>query len=220
LTKAAIFDVDGTLVTFKFDVKGTRRAIIAEAMKRGFDTLELGLTTPTQRILESARAQVPARRSSLEFEALKASVYGILDDFEVESSRAASLFPGTLEVLGRLTAKGLTLAVLTNSGRRATDEMFRREGLDGYFAYVLTRDEVEAMKPRPEGLLKAVRLLGLPAGDVCYVGDSPYDIEAARLAGVKSVSVATGNYGAQQLRVEGADEVLDSMAALPDLLAL
>jgi phosphoglycolate phosphatase len=219
LTKAAIFDVDGTLVTFKFDVRGTRGAILAEMARRGYDTSDLGLTAPTQKILESLRAQVSPGDPE-EFERLKASVYGILDEFEVESSRQASLFPGTLGVLAKLRTKGVILAVLTNSGRRATDEVIRREGLGGYFAFVLTRDDVGAMKPRPDGLLRAVSLLGLPPGDVCYVGDSPFDIEAARLAGVKAVSVATGNYGPDKLRAEGASLVLESMAGLPEVFGL
>ncbi|MFI5404705.1 MAG: HAD family hydrolase, partial [Candidatus Gagatemarchaeaceae archaeon] len=86
------------------------------------------------------------------------------------------------------------------------------------FEFVLTRDDVDAMKPSPEGLQKAVSLLGIPARDVYYVGDSLYDVSAGKRAGVKVVAVATGNFSEAALKDEGADYVISSISALAGVL--
>ena len=217
---AAIFDIDGTLVTFKFDVQGTRKVLLQELSVRGFDTRGLGLTSPTQQILDSARAQVSSGAVVADFEALRKKVYSILDRFELESVPSTSVFPGTREALEYLMSKKVRLAVVTNSGKKAASDALRRAGLLACFEFVLTRDDTDAMKPRPEGLMKAVSKLGLPSDAVYYVGDSPYDIEAAKAAGLKVVSVATGNYSVERLRNEGADYVIPSISELPRLLSV
>lgn len=215
----AIFDIDGTLVTFRFDVQGTRKALLDELTARGFETVGLGLATPTQQIIDAARSQAPSGKPE-EFEQLRNRIYDILDGFELESVTSALVFPGTRESLDFLKAKGVRLAVLTNSGRKAAIEALRRASLLDCFEFVLTRDETEAMKPRPEGLKQATSMLGLPADSVYYVGDSPYDISAAKKAGIKVVSVATGNYTVERLREEGADHVISSISELHNIFGL
>jgi HAD superfamily hydrolase (TIGR01509 family) len=215
----AIFDLDGTLVTFRFDVKGTRKALLDEMIARGFETKGMGLATPTQQIIDSARFQTQGGNPEA-FEEFRLRVYAILDGFELESVASASVFPGTRESLVSLREKGVRLAVLTNSGRRPALETLTRAGLLDCFEFVLTRDDTETMKPRPEGLLKATSMLGLPPDSVYYVGDSPYDIAAARSAGIKVVSVATGNYSVEHLREEGADHVISSISELHVIFGL
>jgi len=215
----AIFDLDGTLVTFRFDVEGTRKALLDELTARGFETAGLGLSTPTQQIIDAARSQAVTGKPEA-FEEFRVRVYAILDGFELDSVASANVLPGTRESLDFLKAKGVRLAVLTNSGRKPAIETLKRAGLLDRFEFVLTRDDTETMKPRPEGLLKATMMLGLPADLVYYVGDSPYDIAAAKSAGIKVVSVATGNYSVDRLREEGADHVISSITELHDVFGL
>ena len=216
---AVIFDLDGTLVTFHFDMKEWRRILLGELERRGFATAGLDLTTPTQSILDAAKSQ-SARRSEADFEVLKTHAYSVLDDLELRAAGSASPYPKAAETLASLKARGLRLGVLTNSGRKAASESLGKAGLIGFFEFVLTRDDIDTMKPRPDGLLKALSLLKLRGEEVAYVGDAPLDIVAARLAGVRMISVATGNYTAERLRSEGADSVVSSLAELPDLLSV
>lgn len=216
---AAIFDLDGTLVSFQFDIRGTRKALLDELRASSFDTTGLDLTTPTQQILDAAKSQATPDREG-DYESLRKRVYSILDRFELGSVASASAFPGVREALQSLKSKGVRIAVLTNSGRKAATRSLQRAGLLECFELVLTRDDTDTMKPRPEGLTKAVSVLAVPKGDAYYVGDSPYDIAAAKKAGLKVVSVATGNYSAERLRSEGADYVIASMAELPGVLGV
>lgn len=220
MTLGVLFDVDGTLVTFKFDVQGSRKALFAELSKSGFDVSGLSLTSPTQSLIDAARGQLAAGTVRADFESVKRRLFSILDDFELESGKSVSAFPGAREVLASLKARSARLGVLTNSGRRAASRVLERSSLSAYFDFVLTRDDVDAMKPRPEGLSLAVSLFALPKERVFYVGDSPYDIMAAKAAGLRVVSVATGTHTVEKLRSEGADEVVGSLADLPHVLPL
>ena len=219
MPSAAVFDVDGTLVTFKFDVQGTRAALLREMQESGFDPSGLGLTTPTQTIIDTAGTQAAGNRLE-DFLRFRKRAYAILDSFEVDSAITTSAFPGTLTELEYLRSKGVRLAVLTNSGRSAATEVLSRANLDDCFEFVLTRDETQTMKPRPDGLKKAVELLKLPASSVYYVGDSPYDIEAAKGAGVKAISVATGNFSKDKLQERGPDFVISSILELRNVLGV
>jgi HAD superfamily hydrolase (TIGR01549 family) len=215
----AIFDIDGTLVTFRFDVRGTRGALLEELARRGFDTSGLDLSTPTQRILDSARVQTPPGEER-RFEDLRRACFSILDAFEMESAASTSPFPGVGPVLDYLRSKKVRMAVLSNSGRKAASEALRRADLLGYFEFVLTRDDTVVMKPSPEGVAMAAERFALPKSSIYYVGDSPFDIVAGKLAGVNVVSVATGNYSAERLRSDGADQVIASIKELPRVLGI
>jgi len=61
-----------------------------------------------------------------------------------------------------------------------------------------------------------VGLLSLPKEEVCYVGDGLYDVMAATRAGLKVISVATGNYTVESLKSQGASVVVRSLSELPD----
>lgn len=215
---AALFDVDGTLVTFKFDVQGTRKALIDELRKEGLDTSGLSLSSPTQEIVDSARRQTEGGKASVDFASLKAKLFSTLDRFEGESSREATVFPGTRETLLYLRSKSVRLAVLTNSGRKAAHEVLGRAKVSDCFDFVLTREDVETMKPYPEGIQRAIELFALPKQDIFYVGDGVFDIMAAKKAGLKVIGVATGLYTETRLRGEGADYVISSLKQLPGIL--
>lgn len=215
-----IFDIDGTLVTFKFDVLGTRSALLTELGRMGFSTEGLAMTSPTQRIVDAVRDQIQRGEVRADFPSTRDRLYSILDRFEEESSRTAVLFPGTIETLRTLRERSVRLGILTNSGRRAAMPLIARCSLGQFFQFVLCRDDVDAMKPSPDGIHKALAVMGLPRDAVSYVGDSPYDIMAAKRANLRVISVATGNYDAQRLKSEGADLVIGSLSELPDLLPL
>ena len=214
-----IFDIDGTLVTFRFDVRGTRKALIEELGRRGFNTSTLDLTSPTQKILDAARGQSESGRGP-GYGELRRSVFAILDRLELEGADSTSLLPGVRPALDSLRSRGVRLGVLTNSGRKAAHAALGRAGLLDCFEFILTRDDTEIMKPRPEGLEMAAARFGLPKGSVFYVGDSAFDIHAAKGAGIKVISVATGNYTSDSLRAEGADYTISSLSELGAVLGV
>ncbi len=194
--------------------------MIQELSKRGFDTAGLDMTTPIQAMIDSAREQVESGKVRAKFDEVRARLYSILDASEMESSPSTSVFPGTRETLDYLRSRSVRLGVLTNSGRRAAAEILRSAGLQDCFEFVLCREDVTMMKPRPDGLVKAISMLGMPKDRIFYVGDSRYDIIAAKHAGLRVVAVPTGNSDEAKLREEGADYVISSISELPGLLGV
>ena len=209
----AIFDLDGTLVAFKLDLRGARKEVIEELARRGYDTSALDASSYTQMILDAAKAQTP-KGEERRFEEARRAAFDILDRFETAGVVGAQPLPGIRGALDHLRLSGVRMAVLTNSGRKAASAELENAGIGAYFEFVLTRDETVVMKPAPTGVAMAAARLGLGKDSTYYVGDSPYDVRAAKAAGVKAIAVATGNYPVDRLRGEGADYAAVSVAQL------
>src|SRR5712691_13044824 len=218
MIRAVIFDVDGTLVTFTFDIVGTRSAIIRELLRRGYSTSNLNTTTLTQIMLDSAKEQVDSGRVKDDYQSLRSRIFSMLDGFELDSAREAKPLHGALKTLQALRLSSMRLGALTNSGRAGATRVLQKSGLMKVFELILTRDDVPAMKPRPDGILRALDVLNLSKDELLYVGDSVYDIQAADAAGVRVASVATGNYSRERLGAEGPDLIMSSISELPALL--
>jgi len=219
LVRGLIFDVDGTLVSLKVDIEKLRSTTARELVRMGFDTSFMdGGNLHTQEIIDRARQQVESGRVKADFSAFRRALNGALDAIEMEWNALAEPIPGTSEVLARLRDSNVRLATLTNSGRRPSDWLLTRYDLLRYFDFTLTRDDVPALKPSPDGLRKAVELMGLPVDEVVYVGDSVIDVRAARAAGVRVTSVTTGRYSPERLRTEGSQSVIGSLSELLDLV--
>jgi pyrophosphatase PpaX len=86
----------------------------------------------------------------------------------------------------------------------------------------VTMEDTEEHKPRPEPLLKGLELLGdIPSEEAAYVGDSPFDVAAARAAGVTTVAVSWGAFTEEALREAGPDQLVpDVDSAVAVLLRL
>ena len=114
------------------------------------------------------------------------------------------LLPGAAETLAAVRAVGARAVVIT-----AKAELPARLSLE---SVGLTPDEIIADAHGPE---KAMVLKEL--GAAVYVGDTPADMAAAAMAGAHAVGVATGSFGAAELRAAGAADVLASLAEFPAL---
>ena len=95
------------------------------------------------------------------------------------------LFPGAYELLSTLKEKNIPVAVYTNKHRFATDEAFKIFGIDKLGVYSKCGDEVEYLKPQPDGIFDCMKHFGiLDKKDVIYIGDTVFDYNTARNAGV------------------------------------
>lgn len=95
------------------------------------------------------------------------------------------LFPGALELLATFKKKGIDVAIYTNKHRYATDEAFRIFGIDKLNIYSLCGDEVTDLKPKPQGIFECMKHFGVEdKKDVIYIGDTIYDYNTAKNAGV------------------------------------
>jgi phosphoglycolate phosphatase len=220
LVRGFIFDFDGTLVSLKIDPPKMKAAMIAELTSQGFNTNLLDTSLPTQVIIDYARGQVEAGSVATDFGQVRSRLYAVLDALELEWNATSSPIDGATEVLERLRRSHIGLAVVTNSGRASAQPLLDKYALSGLFDCIVTRDDVNTMKPDPEGILKAMGAMGLTKVDTVFVGDSAIDIRAARAAGIRMAAVTTGYHSADRLRTEGADYIIGSLGELDRIVLL
>lgn len=130
----------------------------------------------------------------------------------------AVLFPGAVELLTELNAAGVKCAVLTNKHGPSARRVCSHLGLDPLIAGVFGATDTPWLKPEPEFAAYALEKLGAEAATTALVGDSPWDVEAAKRAGFGGdFMVTTGTHTAEELRAHGAEHVA---AGLIDLRAV
>lgn len=114
-------------------------------------------------------------------------------------------FPKARELLLRMKAGGLRLAVASASKEEELERMMERVGIDGLVEASTSAGDVEVPKPEPDVVQAALEKLRLSPQEVLMLGDTPYDIEAAAKAGVEVVALRSGGWSAADL--EGARAV-------------
>lgn len=113
-------------------------------------------------------------------------------------------FPGMSELLGELHAAGVKMAIASSKRGEPLRRQAARFAWEPYFDPIITPDEVgDATKPHPESLLLALRAHGLAPEQALMVGDTPFDLEMARRAGVPGLGVSHGYYATAELEAWG-----------------
>jgi pyrophosphatase PpaX len=116
---------------------------------------------------------------------------------------------GMDDVLVRLKDEGRRLGIVSAKRKRTVELAFASVAIGHLFDVVVGGDEAERQKPEPDLLLLALDRLGAAPATAVYVGDSPFDMQAARSAGMHAVGVTWGGIHGREA-LAGADVVVDS----------
>jgi HAD superfamily hydrolase (TIGR01509 family) len=218
--KAVLFDLDGTLIEFKFDVKNSRAAVIDWLSNAGFKVEGLSGHTRTQDIILWVKRECEngSGKNLPDFDSVHSKISAILDEFEFKAFTIARPHPGSLHLLKELKSDQILSALVTNSGRKPVQGLLNEFGLLPYLTKVITRDEVENLKPDPEGILKAIKLLSISKRDAIYVGDSILDILASKAAGIPCIALAQGLYKAEELAEKKPDFLIKRIEQVRDVI--
>jgi pyrophosphatase PpaX len=126
---------------------------------------------------------------------------------------------GIEDVLVRLKEEGRRLGIVTAKRRQTVELAFARLPIEHLFEIVVGGDETERHKPDPAPLLLALDRLGAEPHEAAYVGDAPFDIKAAKAAGLYSVGVTWGGIHARErLEAEEPDVIVDTAEDLYGVL--
>lgn len=186
-----IFDWDGTLVdSISRIVESMRVAAVNSGLPSRSDEaikgiIGLGLPEAIQALYPEVEEGEPLERFRRDYGEHYLSL-------EVQPS---PLFPGVAEAMAEFRHAGYQLAVATGKNRRGLDRVLAGQGWTDFFDITRAADE-SASKPDPRMLHEILRHCRVDARDALMVGDSPFDLEMARRAGMDSVAVG---YGAQSL---------------------
>ncbi|QLC74528.1 HAD-IA family hydrolase [Pseudomonas sp. LPB0260] len=188
-----VFDWDGTLV----DSIGR----IVEAMHRAADACELRRCSDVQvkgiiglGLPEAIRSLYPELDEPVRVERFR-RCYS--EQYLLLESEPSALFPGVAEALEAFRVAGYRLAVATGKGRNGLQRVLAQRGWLNYFDATRCADE-SASKPEPLMLEQILAYCEVSPERALMVGDSAFDLQMARRAGVDSVAVG---YGAQPLSV-------------------
>ncbi|MEJ2515250.1 MAG: HAD-IA family hydrolase [Gammaproteobacteria bacterium] len=190
-----VFDWDGTLMDSTAQIVEAARRAIAELglppreEAQVKEIIGLGLKESWHRLF-------PELAGEDHFGAFVESYRGHFFSSELHVARPFERVDAMLEGLRR---GGYGLAVATGKSRRGLDRDFERTGLGRLFCGSRTADETRS-KPEPDMLLELLEATGVPASRAVMVGDTEWDLEMARRAGVASVGVGWGAHSMERLR--------------------
>ncbi len=205
-----LFDLDGTLIDSGAMILASFRHATRTVLAREIPDEELAAAVGGSTIHEQMRAFDPDRVDDL-VEAYREHNTPLHEELEA--------FEGVDLVLDQLRAEGRKLGIVTAKRRRTVELAFRVLDLARWFDAVVTAEDTARHKPDPEPLLLALDRLGSTAAEAAFVGDSPFDVGAAKAAGVFSVAVSWGGiHPEEMLRAAGADVVVHSPEELLDVL--
>ncbi len=120
---------------------------------------------------------------------------------------------GMDDVLVRLKDEGRQLGIVSAKRRITVEMAFAATAVGHLFDVVVGGDEAPNQKPAPDTLLVALERLGADAADAVYVGDSPFDMAAAKAAGMYAIGVTWGGIHGRDALAAG-DEVVDTAQEL------
>lgn len=206
--RAVLFDVDGTLVD-TID-------LIIETFHEVFHRLGIP-DRPDGEILSWIGKPLYLQVKELHEERAE-EIYQLYKElYERNRPRLAREIPGIREALEGLLDRGYRLGVVTSKKSSSTMRELKDFSLADLFQVVVTADDTENHKPHPEPLLRALEDLGVDNEEATYVGDSPYDIESARGAGVLAGAVRWSRFPARLLEKVGLDYWVESPSHLLEL---
>lgn len=209
--KLVLFDVDGTLIDSQHAIVAAMEAAADEAdlpMPNRADTLSivgLSLAEGVKRLFGTYGDDDRARMVQAYKNAYTAGR---------QSDGTPPFFEGARAAMEALHARDeVLLGTATGMSRRGMRRIIDSHGLEGLFATTQTADD-QPSKPDPAMVKAALSDTGVKPGDAVFVGDTTYDIQAGRAAGVFTIGVGWGYHAARDLERAGADAVIDSFSDL------
>jgi HAD superfamily hydrolase (TIGR01509 family) len=127
---------------------------------------------------------------------------------------------GARQLVERLRREGFRIIIATSAKEEELEAMLRQVGLDDLIPQRTSSDDAEESKPDPDIVQAALRKAKLSPEAAIMLGDTPYDIEAAKRAGVETVAVLTGGWDSEALKdavaiYEDPDDILRHFTASP-----
>jgi pyrophosphatase PpaX len=201
-----LFDLDGTVIDSGAIILASMRHATREVLGRDVPDAELMAAVGGPGLEAQMRALAPDRVDEL-VRVYRAHNEPLHDEL--------ACCPGMDDVLVRLREEGRRLGIVTAKHHFTVDLAFANVPIGHLFDVVVGGDDTERHKPDPQPLEFALVRLGAQPDETAYVGDSPFDIRAAKAAGIHAIAVTWGRiHDREKLEAEEPDAVVDSAEEL------
>ena len=218
MKRCVIFDLDGTLCDTSADLIAACNAALAELGRP--ERLDPAAAEDRATALHGGRAmlRLALGRTGSDDAALIDRGYGpLLDAYDARICEATRFYPGALEAVERLRARGDAVGICTNKPEALAEKLMAALGARDRFDSLVGADTLAVRKPHPEHYTESVARAGGDLGRSVLIGDSRTDRDTATQAGVPCVLVTFADPdGVAALKPEA---LLDDYAALEDVLA-
>lgn len=215
MRRLVVFDCDGTLVDGQAAICDTMDEAFAAARLPAPDRNEVrrmvGLSLP-----QALRRLAPDAHDDQHLVVLEAYKSGYRAR-RVAGTLDEPLYDGMGEVIERLHAAGWLLGVATGKSDRGLHACLDTHGIKHRFVTLQTADR-HPSKPHPAMLEQALAEAGVDVADAVMVGDTSFDMEMARAAGMRAIGVAWGYHEPRELLEAGAECVAETMEQLEDMI--
>ncbi len=191
--RTILFDLDGTLLdTYEMILVSMRYTINeVEGKNHTDEELMAGVGTPLyDQMLDFTNGDT-VRAEEL------VTIYRAYND-AIHDERVGA-FPGTREALEKLADAGYRMGVVTSKRHWLAERGLEKTGIASFFDILIGADDWPDSKPKPGPILHACELLDCSPEECVYIGDSPFDMQAANAAGCTSVAALWGMFPAETL---------------------
>jgi phosphoglycolate phosphatase len=217
--KAVIFDLDGTIASFNLDYKALRGEVRSYLLRVGVPASVLSVNENIFDMLKKTAIYVKNTGKSAEaMDEIRNSSWAIAEKYELEAARNTSLLPGADETLKALKQMNLKIGLFTLNSDKAANYILQRFKLGDFFSVTVPRNKVNYVKPNPDHLEMALKILGVAPEETLVVGDSNVDMESAKELKAIAVGLPSGISTIEELMVHGANYIITSITDLPVLI--
>lgn len=209
MPKAAIFDVDGTLLdSVDLHALAWHEAMIRFGHDVSFEQARSQIGKGGDKLIPVFLSEDDQHAHGKELDAWRS------EHFKAKYLSLIRPFSAVPDLLQRCRDTGLQIAIASSAKKEELEEYLAIAGVRRMIDKTVSSDDVEQSKPAPDIFEAALKKLAIHDRDAVAVGDTPYDAEAAGKAGVRVVGVLCGGFTEGELRKAGCAEVYPGPAAL------
>ncbi|MFP3219987.1 MAG: HAD family hydrolase [Candidatus Marsarchaeota archaeon] len=205
MIRAIAFDMDGTLVDSEDAVV---RQLTDYAKSLGLKPLP---REELVKLIGKTDREIAATIVGKDETAISEAMRWFNESHDEYYGKYARLFDGVRQCLTDLKSRGQKLALVSNATAEIVAKFIQWSQLGELFDTWVAADDIPG-KPAPDMLLKAASDMGVSPDDMVYIGDTPYDVMAARSAGAVSVAVCSGVGTIEELLATAPDLLIPSAA--------
>lgn len=206
--RAILFDIDGTLV----DSNDAH----VEAWQKAFAAAGYAFSRPEihAQVGKGGDNLVPSLLPDAPTEVQERIARAEGDIYKRDYLKQVEPFPGAKEILRDLVERGHTIVLASSASRMELDHYVELLDAEGLLSGTTSKDDVARSKPCPDIFTAALAQTGGPPESAIVIGDTPYDILAARRAGIDAMAVLSGGFEEEELRACGPRAIYHDVVEL------